>query len=61
MPIWLRRLTYNLLVDFRKQQSEANAASNQQEGHGQIDFAKLDEAKRLMSQNAGYTTKASKK
>jgi len=61
MPIWLRRLTYNLLVEFRQKESEANTANNQQEGHSQIDFGKLDEAKRLMSENAGYTTKASKK
>jgi hypothetical protein len=61
MPIWLRRLTYNHLVDFRNKEAEAKTAANTPEGHTQIDFNKLDEAKRLMDKNVAYTTKASKK
>jgi hypothetical protein len=61
MPIWLRRLTYNHLVSFTTKESEQKNASNTTEGVTKIDFNKLDEAKRLMGENAGYTTRASKK
>ena len=61
MPIWLRRLTYNHLVDFRNKEVDAKTKANTPEGHTSIDFNKLDEAKKLMQQNVAYTTKASKK
>ncbi len=61
MPIWLRRLTYNHLVDFRNKEADANTRANTPEGRTTVDLNKLDEAKRLMQQNVAYTTKASKK
>ena len=61
MPIWLRRVTYSHLVDFQAKEAQANTQANTPDGHTQIDFNKLDEAKRLMGENVGYTTKASKK
>lgn len=61
MPIWLRRLTYNHLVSFTTKESEQKNANSATEGVTKIDFNKLDEAKRLMGENAGYTVKASKK
>jgi hypothetical protein len=61
MPIWLRRLTYNHLVDFRNKEADAKTKANTPEGRTNIDFSKLDEAKKLMQQNVAYTTKASKK
>jgi hypothetical protein len=61
MPIWLRRLTYNHLTSFTNKEVEQNNSSNTGEGVTKIDFNKLDEAKRLMGENAGYTTRASKK
>jgi hypothetical protein len=61
MPIWLRRVTYSHLVDFQTKESEATSKANTPEGHTQIDFSKLGEAKRLMGTEVAYTTKASKK
>ena len=61
MPIWLRRLTYKHLVDFRNKEADVNAKANSPEGHTAIDLNKLDEAKKIMQQNVAYTSKASKK
>jgi hypothetical protein len=62
MPIWLRKLTYNQILNFRQLEAEA-VKPKSQKGQSQIDLSKPKEAKQILQQ-AGtptYTSKASKK
>ena len=46
---------------WQNKEADAKTKANTPEGRTNIDFSKLDEAKKLMQQNVAYTTKASKK
>jgi hypothetical protein len=62
MPIWLRKLTYNFIVEQKQQESEAYKPKAKQ-GTQQIDMANPNKAKQIMKQSNefAYKTKASKK
>jgi len=40
MPIWLRKFTFNKILDFLKQKNEASQPTQSSGGSRQIDFAK---------------------
>jgi len=62
MPIWLRNLTYNLIADQKRKESEAYSKNYSSKNDQKIDFANPKEAKNIMRQsNPTYVTKASKK
>jgi hypothetical protein len=63
MPIWLRRLTYKLLIEFQQKELESYKNSNKNEGETVVNLNNLEQAKKLMEShnNPSYTAKASKK
>ena len=62
MPIWLRKLTYNQISNFRQLEAEA-VKPKSPKGQSQLDLSKPKEAKQILQQAGAptYTSKASKK
>lgn len=59
----MRRLTYNLLIEFQQKEAQATNQNNAPQGQTTVDLNNLEQAKRLMnSENSpAYIAKASKK
>lgn len=62
MPIWLRRATYNFIVEQKQQESEIYSKSAKSDPN-KIDFADTKSAKQKLQQSntLTYNTRASKK
>lgn len=45
MPVWLRKVTYNLIADSIERENKANDEANQDSTSNRIDFSNPDQAK----------------